>query len=90
MIIVSIGLFCIVVSAVVFIHQWLESGLINKADRERYLLLSSKKKENQTEEERQFIWNNQYAYTTSKIRSIIFKLGFILVVSGLFINYITK
>lgn len=90
MIIVSIGLFCIVVSAVVFIHQWLESGLINKEDRKKYLLLSSKKKENQTEEEHQFIWNNQYAYITSKIRSIIFKLGVILLVSGLFINYITK
>ncbi|ADR33866.1 hypothetical protein Sulku_1203 [Sulfuricurvum kujiense DSM 16994] len=90
MIIVSIGLFCILVSAVVFIHQWLESGLINKEDREKYLLISSKKKENQTEEEREFVWNNQYAYVTSKIRSIIFQFGVILVISGLFMNYITK
>lgn len=90
MIIVSIGLFSIVVSAVVFIHQWLESGLINKEDREKYLLLSGKKKENQTEEERQFIWNNQYAYVTSKIRNIILKLGVALLVMGLLINFITK
>lgn len=90
MIIVSIGLFCIVVSVLIYLNQWLENNLISHDNREKYILLSKKPKDLQTEEERKFIWNNQNAYVTSKIRSICLQIGVALLMIGLLINFITK
>lgn len=93
MIILNIGLFLLILSIGMGANSLVRKGkfgLMSSNDQEQYRSISKKSKDERTEEEQAFCLENQEAYYSIKVASISFKVGVVLIVIVLLINFITK
>lgn len=89
----GIGIFLIVISIFMTANsliRYKKFGIMTSEEQDKYRLISKKQKEDRTEEEQKFYFENQETYFNLKVGKISFQVGSILIIIGLIQAFFQK